>query len=52
MAAVLSLAPRRPDTRARAADARAVAEASVALAALGGEGACLRFLCDAETLAR
>ena len=52
MATVLAEVKRRPDLSARPADALVVAAAAATLASLVGEGACIRFRADAETLAR
>ena len=52
MATVAAEVKRRPDLSARPADALAVAAAAAALASLVGEGVCVRFRADAETLSR
>ena len=52
MATVVAEVKRQPDLGARPADALALAAAAATLASLVGEGACIRFRADAETLAR
>jgi rhamnose utilization protein RhaD (predicted bifunctional aldolase and dehydrogenase) len=52
MAKVMAELARTPDLSARPADARTLAEAVAILSRLGGDGACIRYRADAETLAR